>query len=178
MNSTFSIAKSIVIAAALVTGASGIARADDSSMNPFTGDSYAYFNGGKLGDISKPVFDQAPSAWRQSHPTGLRDIDFAALHSGNVANRMRPLVLSAAPADASWRPAHPDGATMNELAAMGSEAIAARPWPDQATVTASTNAVADTASGSREPIATRIARFFHAKPAAQATPSNWYWSGG
>src|ERR1700676_1204592 len=122
MNSNFSIAKSIVIAAALVTGASGIARADDSSMNPFTGDSYAYFNGGNLGDIHTPSFDQAPSAWRQSHPTGLRDIDFAALHSGNVANRMRPLVLSQAPADASWRPAHPNGATMNELAAMGSEA--------------------------------------------------------
>jgi hypothetical protein len=172
MNSNFSIAKSIVIAAALVTGASGIARADDCSMNPFTGDSYAYFNGGNLGGINTPSFDQAPPTWRQSHPTGLRDIDFAALHSVNVANRMRPLVLSEAPADASWRSAHPDGATMNELAAMGSEAIAARPWPDQATASASTNAVADIASGSREPIATRIARVFHATPAGQATPSN------
>ena len=131
MNSTFSIAKSIVIAAALVTGASGIARADDSSMNPFTGDSYAYFNGGKLGDISKPVFDQAPSAWRESHPTGLRDIDFAAMHSVNAAYRLRPPVLSDVPADGSSHLAHPNGPTMNEFAAMGSEAIAARQAPNQ-----------------------------------------------
>jgi hypothetical protein len=172
MNSNLSSAKSIVIVAALVTGASGIARADDSSMNPFTGDSYAYFDGGNLGDIKTPFFDQAPSRWRQSHPTGLRDIDFAAMHSANVANRMRPLVLSEAPADASWRPVHPNGATMNELAAMGSQKIAARPRPDQATVSASTNARADVASGSREPIATGIARFFHATPADQAAPAN------
>jgi len=150
MNSKFSIAKSILIAAALVTGASGIARADDSSLNPFTGESYAYFNGGNLGKTTKPIFDQAPLPWRQSHPTGWTDADFAATHSVVMANRRRPVVLSEAPADASWRPAHPNGATMNELAAMGSEAIAARPpWPAQVTVPASTNAVAGIASGSR-----------------------------
>jgi len=35
-----------VTLAALALGATGVALADDSSMNPFTGDSYAYFNGG------------------------------------------------------------------------------------------------------------------------------------
>jgi hypothetical protein len=133
MNRKLSMLKYMAVAAVLAAGVSGVARADDSSMNPFTGDSYAYFNGGNLGGIAKPVFDQAPLAWRQSHPGGLTDMDFAALHSVNIANRSRAPVLSDAPADASWRLAHPNGTTMNEFAAMGSEAIAARQAPDQAT---------------------------------------------
>ena len=36
----------LVIATALALGVSGVALADDSSMNPFTGESFAYFNGG------------------------------------------------------------------------------------------------------------------------------------
>ena len=44
MNSKFSIARRVALAAALAAGASGMARADDNSMNPFTGESYAYFN--------------------------------------------------------------------------------------------------------------------------------------
>ena len=150
MNRKFSIAKSIAIAAALAAGVSGMARADDNSMNPATGDSYAYFNGGNLSNTTKPIFDQAPSQWRQSHPTGLTDFDFDAMHSVAMANRKRGVILTKVPADASWRPTHPNGATTSEFAAMGSEAIAARPpWPAQATVPASTNAVAGIASGSR-----------------------------
>ena len=39
--------------AALALGATGAALANDSSMNPFTGDSYAYFNGGaNLGNVT------------------------------------------------------------------------------------------------------------------------------
>ena len=34
-------------ATALALGVSGIALADDSSMNPFTGESFVYFNGGQ-----------------------------------------------------------------------------------------------------------------------------------
>jgi hypothetical protein len=36
----------LVIATALALGVSGVALAADSSMNPFTGESFAYFNGG------------------------------------------------------------------------------------------------------------------------------------
>jgi len=68
MNSKFSIVKSIAVAAALAAGASGMARADDNSMNPFTGESYAYFNGCNLGQNCKPAFDTAPSAWRRAAP--------------------------------------------------------------------------------------------------------------
>src|ERR1700680_3618766 len=55
MNSKVSMMKSMVVAVALAAGVSGIARADDSSMNPFTGDSYAYFNNGDLPRGDKPV---------------------------------------------------------------------------------------------------------------------------
>ena len=39
--------RQLVTATALALGVYGIALADDSSMNPFTGDSFVYFNGGQ-----------------------------------------------------------------------------------------------------------------------------------
>ena len=134
MNSKSSMLKVMVVAAALVAGVSGVARADDSSMNPFTGDSYAYFNGGNLGHITNPpVFASGPSAWRQSNPNGLTNRDFAALGSEATANRLNPPVISVAAADPTWRVTHPNGLTNAEFAALGSEEIAARPAPQQAT---------------------------------------------
>ena len=85
MNSKFSIVKTIVVAAALAAGISAMARADDSSMNPFTGDSYAYFNGGNLPKIGNPVYDKSPSSWRQSNPNGLSESQFQALSSWGPA---------------------------------------------------------------------------------------------
>src|ERR1700693_2288651 len=55
----YSLSKQLVAATALALGASGVALADDSSMNPFTGESYKYFNGHNLGDpgpFNQPVF--------------------------------------------------------------------------------------------------------------------------
>jgi hypothetical protein len=47
----YSLGTRIVIATALAIGTSGVALADDSSMNPFTGDFYRQLNGGQnLGD--------------------------------------------------------------------------------------------------------------------------------
>jgi hypothetical protein len=127
MNRKFSMLKSIVVAAALAAGVSGIARADDSSMNPATGDSYAYFNGGNLGHVTNPpVFAKGPSAWRQSNPSGLTEAQFAALGSEEIAARLNPPVISTAAADPSWRITHPHGLTSDEFAALGSEEIAAR----------------------------------------------------
>ena len=127
MNSKVSMMKSMAVAVALAAGISGIARADDSSMNPFTGDSYAYFNGGNLGHITNPpVFANGPSAWRQSNPNGLTPDQYAALGSEEIAARLNPTVVSRAPADPSWRVTHPNGMTEDEFAALGSEAIAAR----------------------------------------------------
>src|ERR1700716_1855718 len=127
MNRKLSMLKSMVVTVALVAGVSGIARADDSSMDPATGDSYAYFNGGNLGHITNPpVFAKGPSPWRQSHPNGLTEDQFAALGSEEIAARLNPTVISRAPADPTWRVTHPNGMTGDEFAALGSEAIAAR----------------------------------------------------
>jgi hypothetical protein len=66
--------KSLALTAALVAGGPDIARADDSSMNPFTGDSSAYFNGGyDRRPIANPNFDKTPSTWRQNNPNGLSE---------------------------------------------------------------------------------------------------------
>ena len=55
--------KQLVTATALALGVSGIALADDSSMNPFTGESFVYFNGGQSrGNPS--MLEQSP------HPQG------------------------------------------------------------------------------------------------------------
>jgi hypothetical protein len=63
--------KKVVLAVALAAGSVGLARADDSSMNPFIGDSYSYFNGGNLPQQSNPAYDNSTSAWRQQHPDGM-----------------------------------------------------------------------------------------------------------
>ncbi len=141
MKRNFSMMKSIAVAAALAAGVSGIARADDSSMNPFTGDSYAYFNGGNLGHITNPpAFARGPSAWRQSNPNGLTERDFAALGSEETADRFNPPVISTASASPSWRLSHPNGLTNSEFAALGSEEIEARQSPNRpASALASTN---------------------------------------
>jgi hypothetical protein len=68
MNRKLSTMKSIMLTAALAAGISGLARADDSSMNLFTGDSYAYFNGGKNFPYGKPVLDNVPSTYRPTPP--------------------------------------------------------------------------------------------------------------
>ena len=143
MSRKLSMLKSIAVTAALVAGVSGMARADDSSMDPATGDSYAYFNGGNIGHITNPpVFAKGPSAWRQSHPNGLTENQFAALGSEEIAARLNPPVVSTAAADPSWRLSHPNGITSAEFAALGSEAIAARqllPEHSKTTAFASTN---------------------------------------
>jgi hypothetical protein len=110
----YSLSKQLVVATALALGASSVALADDSSMNPFIGDSYRYFNGGhNLGDPGQfkgPVFSKAPSdpAWRQSHPNGISERDLQALSSSGLsaaAEQLNPPVASAA-AGPSLRQAH------------------------------------------------------------------------
>ena len=72
--------KQLLLAAALAVGMSGAAIANrggdsgDSSMNPFTGDSYAYFHGGhNLGEQGTIRPDRAPPAkskpvWGRNSP--------------------------------------------------------------------------------------------------------------
>jgi len=124
MNSKFSL-KSMVVAAALVAGISGLAHADDSSMNPFTGGSYAYFNGGNLPGGDKPVFNTAPSTWRQDHPNGLPEQTLEALSSEGLASDLQHPIINKAPS--TWREAHRNGLSERELQALSSEGAAWHP---------------------------------------------------
>jgi fructose-specific component phosphotransferase system IIB-like protein len=119
MNSKVSMLKSMVVAAALAAGVSGIARADDSSMNPFTGDSYAYFNGGDLPQNGKPVFDKAASAWHQANPRGLSERQLEALSSEALAHDFQRPTFDKGPS--TWRQANPHGLSERQLQALSSK---------------------------------------------------------
>ena len=122
MNRKVSMLKSMVLAVALVAGVSGIARADDSSMNPFTGDSYAYFNGGDLPQHGKPAFDKAPSTWRQANPNGLSERQLEALSSEALSNDFQRPTFDKGPS--TWRQANPHGLSEREFQALSSEGSA------------------------------------------------------
>src|ERR1700694_5046321 len=115
MNSKVSMMKSMVVAVALAAGVSGIARADDSSMNPFTGDSYAYFNNGDLPRGDKPVFDKSASTWRQANPKGVPERQLESLSSEALANDFQRSTFDKGPS--AWREAHPNGVSERELQA-------------------------------------------------------------
>ena len=118
MNSKVSMVKSMVVAVALAAGVSGIARADDSSMNPFTGDSYAYFNNGDLPRGDKPVFDKSASTWRQANPKGLPERQLESLSSEALANDFQRPTFDKGPS--AWRQTHPHGVSERELQAESS----------------------------------------------------------
>jgi hypothetical protein len=118
MNSKASMMKSMVVAVALAAGVSGIARADDSSMNPFTGDSYASFNNGDLPRGDKPVFDKSASTWHQTNPKGLPERQLESLSSEALANDFQPPTVDKGPS--AWRQTHPHGVSERELQAESS----------------------------------------------------------
>ena len=113
MNSKVSMIKSMVVAVTLAAGVSGIARADDSSMNPFTGDSYSYFNGGDLPQGDRPVFDKASSAWRQANPKGLSERQLESESSEALANDFQRPTFDKGPS--AWRQTYPNGLSEREL---------------------------------------------------------------
>jgi hypothetical protein len=114
MKSRFSMLKSIAVAAALAAGVSGIARADDSSMSRFGGDSYAYFN--------NAVVDSAPSAWRQANPSGVPERTLQAYSGVGEAWHLNNPVFD--PSPSTFAQARPHGLTEREYQALSSEAPA------------------------------------------------------
>jgi hypothetical protein len=114
--------KKIVLAVALAAGSIGLAHADDSSMNPFIGDSYAYFNDGNLPQQHGPAYDTSPSAWRQDHPNGLsvREMQSRWGAWGEMFH-LNPTVISTASADPTFKQSHPHGLTEPEFQALSSE---------------------------------------------------------
>jgi hypothetical protein len=176
----YSLSKQLVVATALALGTSGVALADDSSMSPFTGDSYKYFNGGQNfgnpGQFNRPVFSNAPAApsWRQSHPNGLTDRELQALSASGLsasAEQLNPPVFASAPADPSWRQSHPNGLTERELQGLSSSTLAIWQLPNGSanTATASTDQATVAQNPSKETFAARLAKFFHPEGAPAGT---------
>jgi hypothetical protein len=165
----YSLSKQWVVATALALGTSGVALADDSSMNPFTGDSYKYFN--------RPVVSAAAGpSWRQSHPNGLSDRELQALSSSGLAAsapEFNPPMFASAPADPSWRQSHPNGLTERELQGLSASTLAVWQAPDGSanTATASSNEATVAQNPSKATFAARLAKFFHPEGAPAGT--NW-----
>ena len=113
MKSKFTMLKSIAAIAALAAGVSGIARADDSSMSPFTGDSYSYFNSGDLPQGDRPVFDKTPSTWRRANPKGVPEGQLEAESSEALADDFQRPTFDRGPS--AWRQTHPNGLSEREL---------------------------------------------------------------
>jgi hypothetical protein len=154
--------KRVVLAAGLVVGASGVARADDSSMNPFTGESYAQFNGGQNRPaIVNPAFDNAVSAWRQSNPDGLPERIFQSYSAPGEAWHLNKPEFASAPTDPTFKQSHPNGLTESELQALSSEAPAWQLRGGAAEAVASADQATIAQNTTKEPLARRIASFFH-----------------
>ena len=155
--------KQIALVAALVAGAAGvgIARADDSSMNPFTGESYAAFNGGyNRPAVVNPAFDNAPSAWRHANPSGLSERVLQSYSApGEVWHLTRPATLSVA-SDPEFKQTHPNGLTEREYQALSSDAPAWRLGDEPGTVAVA----AAEQSTPQQPLGTRLANLFHRNP--------------
>src|SRR5216683_6101338 len=179
MNRNLSMLKSFALTAALVAGVSGIARADDSSMNPFTGDSSAYFNGGyDRRQIANPNFDKMPSAWRQSNPNGLSERVFQSYSAPGEAWHLNKPVFASAAGDPTFRQSHANGLTERELQALSSAASA---WhqPNQPTTSGFLSSAETAQPGAREAtdtvkptLAQRMANLLHRlnKGASQSNP--------
>ena len=171
----YSLSKQLLVAATLALGTSGVALADDSSMNPFTGDSYKYFNGG-LGQVNRPVVSNAPAApsWRQSHPNGLTDHELQALSASGLAAsapEFNPPMFASAAADPSWRQSHPSGLTERELQGLSASNLAVWQAPTESanTATASIDQATVAQTPSKETFAARLAKFFQPNGAPAGT---------
>lgn len=116
--------KKVVLATALAFGSAGVARADDSSMNPFIGDSYAYFNGYNRPANANPTFDNAASAWRQANPNGLPERVLQSYSVWGEEWHLNKPSFTAVASDGTFRQSHPNGLTERELQALSSEAPA------------------------------------------------------
>jgi hypothetical protein len=172
----YSMTKQLVVATALALGASGVALADDNSMNPFIGDSYRYFNGGhNLGDpgnFKGPMYSSAPAdpTWRQSHPHGISERDLQALSSSSVsaaAEQLNPPVVAAA--DPSSRQAHQN---LDERQMQALASSSASRWQlsngSESTASASTDQAIVAQNPSGQTFSAPFGRLLRAESATQA----------
>jgi len=111
MNGKISMVKGIALAAALVAGISGVARADDNDMTRLGGSSYAYFN-------SAPV-EKSPSGWRQANPNGVSERQLQAESSEGLGSDFQTPTFDRTAS--AWRQENPHGLTERQLQALSSE---------------------------------------------------------
>ena len=114
MSGQFSMMNCILVTAALVASASGMARADDASANPSPDDSYAWFR------LGEPVVGSSPLSSPQNATDGLSEREMQAIPSES------PLYPSPNPSQApnaasAWRQSHPHGLSFREYQALSSE---------------------------------------------------------
>ena len=170
MTGTFHIPvrKSLVFAALCAGAAVGVARADDSSLNPFTGESYAAFSGGyDRPAISNPSVDRTPSTWRQSNPGGISERRLQAYSSPGEVWNVNPPSYASSSAAAVFKQTHPNGLEERELQALSSEGAA---WQMRATPGTATLAAEDpkaVAQAPGEPLRSRIAGLFRRASSTQ-----------
>ena len=159
--------KKLVLAAVLAAGISGVAFADDSSMNPFTGESYKAFNSGDPSQSARA--DNEAAAWRQANPGGIAEGELQSYSAWGLAWKPTP-VFASGPTDPTFRATHPKGLTESELQALSTDSVA---WQSRAgaTMVSPPGTVAaaqeqDTApqSASTESFAHRLAHFFQVAP--------------
>src|SRR5262249_8734482 len=80
----------------------------------------SYFQGGDLPRGSHAMFDQAPSAWRVSHPQGIPERQLQKLSTNSPSEAFdtsRP-VFDKGPLE--WRKTHPNGLSDREFEALSS----------------------------------------------------------
>jgi hypothetical protein len=160
----YSLTRNLVVTTALALGSSGVALADDSSMNRLGGDSYAYFNRPMIGNAA------AMPNWRQSHANGMTERELQALSSSDLsafAPPFNPQLFARAPADPSWRQSHPNGLSERELQALSSSSLALWQAPGDNGVTDGQSNVAQ--APSKGTLAARLMSFFHTGSGSQAT---------
>jgi hypothetical protein len=173
----YSLSKQFVVAAALALGTSGVALADDSSMSIWTGDSYAYFNGGKNFPYGKPVFNKGPLSFRQTDPHGLSIDEYQALSSDGrpwqLPNQSDATVIASMDAAKSWRQSHPHGLPISVYEAWSADGRSWQ-WPNSSATSAvaSADATPFSASVASEPSRTGIARLFGLLHAGRSTSAN------
>ena len=169
MNGKFSKMKTIAVIAVLVAGVSGAARADDNSMSIWTGDSYAAFNGGRDFPYGKPVFNTAPSAFRQTNPNGLSEREYQALSSEDpewqIPNPDAARQLASTDTASAWRQSHPHGLSDREYQALSNEDPVWQLTPAETSRIAAGDDPSVATSADNEPFGARIARFFRGRGA-------------
>ena len=155
--------KRLVLAAALAVGASGMARADDSSMSPFTGESYSAFNAGNDRTTNtNPTYDQAPSAWRRANPDGLPERVYQSYSALGLAWKLDSPVFASVASDPTFKASHPGGLSESELQALSSDAPAWQLAAAPGTPLAAQEQAAVAQNAPQGSLGERIVQSFHA----------------